>query len=217
MTMGPVGYWSLTRSNFSLATRSATVHIAEQVKNNCFKSDPDKKSTTATKLSPGNKFSGEDPNVQNLFLSAISLGTNLVSHRNLLQTKSYFTHGVLISKHLAQILVIRGSPIPIVPFPQIFLSPMLFRNISTSEKSVFLRHSRHPALFHSAVSVHSKSSAPQFSSHATMPQIPHERMRPMPASFSMHFSHTRSCRIVCVYVCVCMEGEVGVRYVRYVM
>ena len=167
-------------------------HMAEHTKNNCFRYDPDKKSTTATKLSPGNKFRGDVPNVQNLLRSAMSLGTNLVSHRNLRQTKSYLTHGVLISKHLAQILVIRVcSPGP--PFSPLPLFPSFFLKISISEKSPILRHSKQPALFHSAQSVHSRSSAPQFSSHATVPQIPQERMRPMPASSSMHLSHTRSC------------------------
>ena len=158
--------------------------MAEHVKNNCRKSDADKKSTIATKPSSGKRFNGEEPNVQNLFLSATSLGTNLVSHRNLLQAKSYLTQGVLCSKHLVQILDIRGSPL-------LAGGIFSFLNISMSEKSPIPRHSRHPALFHSAQSVHSSNSVPQFSSQATAPQMPQLRIRPMHLSSSIHLSQTR--------------------------
>lgn len=160
-------------------------YIAEHVKKSCFKSDPDKKSTIVTKPSSGSKFKGLLPNVQKRFRSAISLWTNLVSHRNLLQTKSYFTHGVDCSRHLWHTRVIRGSPW--------FSGGALLRKMSISEKSDILRHSIHPALFQLSQLVHSMSSAPQFSSQATVPHIPQLRMRPMPLSSSMHLSQTRSC------------------------
>ena len=174
-------------------------HMAEHVRKSCFRSDPDKKSTTATKPSSGRRFSGLLPNVQNLFLSTTSLGTNLVSHRNLLHTKSYLTHGVLCSRHLVHTRVMRGSSNPPARPRRPPLRPPwggadahCRLNISISEKSPILRQSMHPALFHSAESVHSSSSGPQFSSHATEPQMPQLRMRPMPLSSSMHLSQTRS-------------------------
>ena len=123
------------------------------------------------------------------FISAMSLLTNLVSHpelqRNLRQTKSSDTHGaVLCSKQFVHTRVILGSPR--------FSGGMLLRwNISISEKSDNLRHSIHPALFQLSQLVHSRSSGPQFSSQATMPQIPHVRIRPMPLSSSMHLPQMR--------------------------
>ena len=171
--------------------RERETYIAEHVKKSCFKSEPDKKSTTWTKPSSGNKFKGLLPNVQNRFLSAISLGTSLFSHLNLLQLKSNLTQGVLCSKHLWHTRVIRGSP---------WFCGGIFLNISNSEKSVNLRHSRHPACIRaSSQSVHSRSSAPQFSSQATVPQMPQLRMRPMPLSSWMHRSHTLSCNIFMRY------------------